>query len=567
MTRAKGLRSRLTAYGDDGFSLFLRKSFIAAAGFTDDALDRPIVGIAATGSDFNPCHTTVPDLIEAVKRGVAQAGGLPLAFPTISLHESFAHPTSMLLRNLMAMDTEEMLNALPVDAAVLIGGCDKTVPAQLMAAISADVPALQLVVGPMLAGHHDGRRLGACTDCRRLWAAHRAGDIDAQELSAAAGQLMPTHGTCMVMGTASTMAAIAEVLGFMLPGGATIPAVLSERLRFAETTGAHAVAVARKGAPKPNQLVTPAAITNAMTMIQALGGSTNAVVHLAAIAGRAGLTFDLDAFDAIGRAIPVIPDLKPAGQGFMEDLHKAGGIPAVLHRLTDRFDLSAPTVAGTLGDALAPANDDAVVRPLDNPVAPAGAIAVLRGNLAPDGAVIKHAAASAHLLDHTGPALVFESLADLAARLDDPDLDVTADHVLVLRNAGPRGAPGMPEAGSFPIPRKLAAAGVTDMVRISDARMSGTSYGTVILHAAPEAAVGGPLALVQTGDPIHFDLANRRLELGVEPAELARRRAAWTPPAPPPRGYRRLYHDHVMQADAGCDFDFLVDTPISATPD
>jgi dihydroxy-acid dehydratase len=558
---SSGLSRRLTEYGDAGFARFLREAFLKARGLTDEALDRPIVGICSTASDFNPCHSTAPQLIAAIERGVMLAGGLPFTFPTISLHESFAYPTSMFLRNLMAMDTEEMLRALPLDSVVLVGGCDKTVPAQIMGAVSADVPALMAVVGPMLTGSDEGERLGACTDCRRLWSAHRAGDIDDAKLARAQGRLMSSHGTCMVMGTASTMAAMAETLGFMLPGGTTIPAVHSERLRFAEDTGARAVALAKAGTPLPSQLMTKPALHNAMVVLQALGGSTNAVIHLAAMAGRAGLSMDYNAFDRIGRETPVLVDLKPIGRGYMEDLHRAGGLPAVMRKLKDRLDLSVTMADGrSLGNVLDawPAwVDDSVIRDVSNPVAPGEALAILHGSLAPGGAVLKRAAASPNLLSHEGPALVFDGLVDMANRIDDPDLDVTPDHILILRGAGPVGAPGMPEAGSVPIPRKLAKAGVKDMVRVSDARMSGTAYGTVILHAAPEAAVGGPIALVANGDNVRLDVEARRIDVLVEADELARRREAWRPPARPKRGYARLYADHVTQADKGCDFDFL----------
>ena len=558
-----GLSRRLTRYGDERFARFLREAFLQASGLTDAAFDRPVVGIASTESDFNPCHASAPQLIAAIRRGVTLAGGLPFTFPTISLHESFAYPTSMLLRNLMAMDTEEMLRALPLDAAVLVGGCDKTLPAQIMGAVSADVPVLLAPVGPMLAGTDGGERLGACTDCRRLWSAHRAGEIDAATIERAQSQLMPTHGTCMVMGTASTMASLAETLGFVLPGGSTIPAVHSERLRFGERSGRLAVALAKQQpALSPRARITEAALGNAIIVLQALGGSTNALIHLAAIAGRAGLTLDLDAVDHAGREIPVLVDLKPIGTQFMEDFHRAGGLPALMRRLASRLDLSATAADGrTLHEVIHawPARVDAnVIRGMDNPVAPGEALAVLRGSLAPQGAVLKRAAASSDLLQHEAPALVFDGLEDLAARIDDPALPVTPEHVLVLRGVGPVGGPGMPEAGSIPIPAKLARAGVKDMVRISDARMSGTAYGTVILHAAPEAAVGGPLAFVHDGDRIRLDFAARRLDLLVDDDELARRRAAFRPPSLPARGYARLFAEHVLQADRGCDFDFLV---------
>jgi dihydroxy-acid dehydratase len=557
----KGLRSRLAQYGDEEFALFLRRGFLKGAGFTDEALDRPIVGILSTASDFNPCHATAGRLAEAVSRGVRLAGALPFVFPTISLHEAFSFPTSMLLRNLMAMDVEEMLRALPLDAVVLIGGCDKTIPAELMGAISADMPAIVLPVGSMLAGRHEGTRLGACTDCRRLWAAFRAGKLDGTELDRAHDQLMPTAGTCMVMGTAATMACIAETLGFTLPGAATAPAVSSDRIRIAEATGKRAAEMAVTGGPTPSAIISRAALRNASVILQATSGSTNALVHLAAIAGRAGLSYDLAEFDAVGRETPVLLNLKPVGAFFMEDFHAGGGLPALWRRLKDRLDLAAPTVNGeTIGDIIArwPAwVDDEVVRPRERPLCPSEAIAILSGNLAPSGAAIKLAAATPSLCTHEGPALVFDSLKDLAERIDHPDLAVTPQHVMVLRNAGPIGAPGMPEAGALPIPKKLGAKGVTDMVRISDARMSGTAFGTVVLHIAPEASAGGPLALVRDGDIIALNAAKRRIDLKVEAVELARRRAQWTPPQPPARGYARLYVERVTQADKGCDFDFL----------
>jgi len=557
----RGLSRRLTQYGDAGFARFLREAFLKASGYTGEATDRPIVGIASTASDFNPCHASAPALIDAIGRGVTMAGGLPFTFPTISLHESFSFPSSMLLRNLMAMDTEEMLHALPVDAVVMIGGCDKTIPAQIMGAVSADVPALIAPVGPMLAGRDAGERLGACTDCRRLWAARRAGEIDDARLRRAHEHLMPTHGTCMVMGTASTMAALAETLGFVLPGGSSIPAVHSERLRFGEQTGRRAVEMAKSGGPPPRSLITRGALENAITILQALGGSANALIHLVAIAGRAGLTLDLEDVDRIGRHTPVLVDLKPVGRGYMEDFHAAGALPALMRQLRSRLDLSAASADGrTIGDVIdawAPWIDETVIRPIDTPVAPGEALIVLRGSLAPGGAVLKRAAASGALLQHEGPAIVFNGVEDLAARIDAPDLPVTPDSVLILRGAGPIGGPGMPEAGSLPIPSVLARKGVKDVIRISDARMSGTAYGTVIVHVTPEAAVGGPLALVRDGDRIRLDVAARRLDLLVDDAELARRRSELQPAVLPPRGYARLFAEHVLQADRGCDFDFL----------
>jgi dihydroxy-acid dehydratase len=561
-----GLRKGLTSYGDAGFSLFLRKAFIKAAGYSDDALDRPIIGIADTASDFNPCHGNAPQLVEAVRRGVMLSGGLPMAFPTISIHESFAHPTSMYLRNLMAMDTEEMIRAQPMDAVVLIGGCDKTLPAQVMGAASAGIPAVVLPVGPMVVGHHRGEVLGACTDCRRFWGQHRAGQVDEAEIEVISGRLAPSVGTCMVMGTASTMACMLEAMGLSLPHSAAIPAPHAERLRCAEATGRVAVEMARRGGPAPGKLLTEGSLRNAMVVLQAIGGSTNGLVHLAAIAGRLGVTLNLEEFDRIGREVPVLVDLKPSGDHYMEHLHHAGAVPRLLQELEPHLDLDAPTVlGGTLRDYLALAEDvpgQTVIRPRSNPLKSTGGMAVLRGNLCPDGAVIKHSAATAALLRHTGRAVVFDSVEDMTDRIDDPDLEVSADDVLVLRNAGPKGAPGMPEAGYLPIPRKLAQQGVKDMVRISDARMSGTAFGTIVLHITPEAAIGGPLGLVRTGDRIALDVEARSLELLVEAEELARRAAEAPPPRPAPRrGYAKLFHDTVLQADRGCDFDFLAGPP------
>ena len=559
----RGLRQGLTSYGDAGFSLFLRRAFIKAMGYSDHSLDRPIVGIVDTGSDFNPCHGNVPALVEAVKRGVMLAGGMPMAFPTISIHESFAHPTSMFLRNLMAMDTEEMIRAQPMDAVVLIGGCDKTVPAQIMAAASADRPAIVLPTGPMVVGHHKGEVLGACTDCRRLWGRWRAGEIDDAEIEAVNGRLAPSVGTCMVMGTASTMAILAEALGLSLPGAAAIPATHADRIRCAEATGQAAARMAVAGGPRPSEILGPGAFHNAMVALQATGGSTNGLVHLAAIAGRVGQPIDYAEFDRIGRETPVLVDLKPSGAHYMEHFHHAGGVPHLLAELRDLLDLTVPTVAGVpLADTLPKPDewrDAAVIRPRSNPLKAQGGMAVLQGNLCPRGAVIKQSAATPALLQHTGRAVVFEGVEDMAMRIDDPDLDVSPDDVLVLRGAGPKGAPGMPEAGYLPIPKKLAQQGVKDMVRLSDARMSGTAFGTIVLHIAPESAAGGPLALVRTGDRIRLDVAGRRLDLLVEDAELARRAAEASPPRPAPdRGYARLFHDSVLQADEGCDFDFLV---------
>ena len=473
----KGMKRGLTRYGDEAFSLYLRKAFIKAMGYSDDALARPVIGIANTYSDYNACHANVPKLVEAVKRGVMLAGGLPMEFPTISLHEAFAFPTSMYFRNLMAMDTEEMIGALPMDACVLIGGCDKTVPAQLMAAASADVPAIQLVTGPMLSGTVGDQRVGACTDCRRFWGDYRGGRINDAEINEIEGKLVPTAGTCGVMGTASTMACMTEALGMMLPGGATIPAVAADRLRHAEMVGARAMALAADQI-RPSQIMTPKSFENALRVLLAIGGSTNGIIHLTALAGRLGIEVDLPAFDALGADTPVLVDLKPNGQFYMDDLHRAGGMAPILRALKPLLHLDCLSVTGrTLGeeiDAMPAAFPQMVVRSLEDPIHAGGGIAFLRGNLAGDGAIIKQSACSPDLLTHQGPAMVFNSLEDLANRIDMANLDVTKDSVLILRNAGPKGAPGMPEAGYIPIPKKLATAGVKDMVRISDCRMSGT---------------------------------------------------------------------------------------------
>ena len=554
-----GFHKGLTSYGDAGFSLFLRKAFIKASGYSDDALDRPVVGITNTFSDFNPCHGNVPDLIESIKRGVLLAGGLPMVFPTISIGESFAHPTSMFLRNLMAMDTEEMIRAQPMDAVVLIGGCDKTLPAQVMAAASADLPAIVVPTGPMVVGHYQGEVLGACTDCRRLWARHRAGNLDVAEINVISGRLAPSVGTCMVMGTASTMACMLEAMGLSLPMSATAPATHADRRRIAEGSGKRAAELAVAGAPRPSDLITSASVRNAMVVLQAIGGSTNGLIHLTAIAGRAGVTIDLEDFDRIGREVGLWLNLKPSGQHYMEHFHHAGGMPALMRELTAMIDLSAPSVAGgVIGDAIASAEKIAgqdVIRKQSD----LASLAVLRGNLAPTGAVIKQSAASANLMHHTGRAVVFESVEDLTTRIDLPDLDVCADDILVLRNAGPKGAPGMPEAGYLPIPTKLARQGVKDMVRISDARMSGTAFGTIVLHIAPEAAAGGPLAAVLTGDRILLDVEARKIELLVDEQELQSRLSKLQPrKKTATRGYARLFEDCVLQADQGCDFDFLL---------
>lgn len=550
-----------TQYGDPGFSTYLRRAFLTSAGYDDIDLERPIVGIAVTTSGYNTCHRDMPALADAVGRGVLEAGGLPIEFPTISLGEILTSPTTMLFRNLMSMDTEEMIRALPMDSAVLLGGCDKTVPAQLMAAASSDKPVLLEVVGPMLSGSWRGERLGACTDCRRLWARHRAGELDEQEIAEARQALVTTAGTCAVMGTASTMASMAEVLGMMLPGGATPPAVHSDRLRHAVRTGRRAVEVARSGGPLPRDLLTRSAFDNAIKTLAALGGSTNAIIHLLAVARRAGVPLALADFDTLARSIPLLVDCKPSGRYYFQDLHAAGGLATVLKVLEPHLDGDTVMADGdTLRESLTTVTTglpwQGMVAPLEAPLGPPGALAVVSGSLAPAGAVIKTSAADPGLMVHTGPALVVDADQDIASILDDPDLDVTAQHVLVLRYAGPVGA-GMPEAGALPIPTKLARAGVKDMVRVSDARMSGTSYGTVVLHCDPEAAARGPLAAVENGDLIRLDVPNRVLDLLVDPEEVERRLAAWNPRPKPERGWRRLYADTVLPASRGADLSFM----------
>jgi len=553
----------LTNYGDRDFARYLRRSFARSMGLARASLDKPIVGVAATPSGFNNCHRTMDELVEAVSRGVLAAGALPRVFPTISLGEVFLEPTSLVYRNLMSMDTEEMVRAQPMDSVVLIGGCDKTVPAQLMGAISADRPAIQLVTGPMMTGRHKGQRLGACTDCRSFWGKYRAGSVDETEIQTVESRLAVTAGTCAVMGTASTMACIAETLGMSLPGTAAIPAVHSARLVAAEETGKAAVGLISSKL-RPRQIVTQKSIENALRMLMALGGSTNAVVHLAAIAGRCGVAIDFDRLNRISDETPVLVDLKPVGEGYMEDFYAAGGVGAVLRELKPLLHLDTIDVEGrTLGERLAePAEwvDRAIVKPFDAPVSNVGGLIALAGTLAPDGAIFKRAAATPALFETEGRAVVFEDLADLAARIDDPDLDVEANDILVMKNAGPHAA-GMPEAGYLPIPKKLARAGVKDMVRISDARMSGTAFGTIVLHVAPEAAIGGPLAAVRTGDRIRLSVANKTIDLLVPAAEIARRLANIAPPPVPKRGYRNLYRRSVLQAPLGCDFDFLAGEP------
>lgn len=555
----RGLARNTANYGDRDFALYLRKSFAKSMGYSQAMLDKPVVGIVDTGSDFNNCHRTVPDLVEAVKRGVLAAGGLPLAFPTVSLCEPSLFPCSMHYRNLAALDTEAMLTAQPMDSAVLIGGCDKSVPAQLMAAASADIPCVQLVTGPMLATPFQGERLSACTDCRRYWAAYRAGRVTGERIAEIEGRLATTAGTCGVMGTASTMACLAEALGMVPLGHGSIPAVHADRLRAAEDAGALAVRLITNPI-RPSEIITPDSVENALRVLLALGGSTNALIHLTAIAGRRGIPVDLSRLNELSDTTPVLVDLKPTGEGYMEDFHAAGGMPALLWELRDLLHLGARDVTGTtLGERLTepPFIDRRYIRPRAEPVSPVGGLVALFGSLAPRGAIVKRSAATPALFETEARAIVFDGLEDLAARIDDPALDVTESDIMVLKNAGPLTPAGMPEAGYLPIPSKLARAGVKDMVRMSDCRMSGTAFGTIVLHITPEAAAGGPLALVETGDRIRMSVARRTLDLLVDDAILAKRRAAWRAPATPRRGWDRIVAEQVLQADEGCDLAVL----------
>ena len=561
---SKGLANGLTNYGDPEFAKYLRRSFAKSMGYTNESLDKPIVGICYTESSFNNCHRHFPEMLEAVKRGVLSTGALPMPFPMISLGEVFLSPTSMVYRNLMAMAVEEMIRAQPMDAVVLMGGCDKTVPALLMGAVSAGKPAMMLVAGPMMTGRYKGERLGACTDCRRFWAQYRAGTVSQQEIDQIEGNLAVTSGTCAVMGTASSMVVIAETLGVMLSNTASIPAVHADRLRASEQTGALAAEMAIQGGPKLDQLITEEAVENALRVLLSVSGSTNAIIHLTAIAGRAGVEVDLKRFNELSDETPVLVDLKPVGTGYMEDFHAAGGLDGVLRALAPQLNLQTLDVTGQrleqrLQETSSEQIDQSVIRTLQDPVDSQGGLIALHGTLAPGGAILKRAAATPALLEHEGRAVVFSSLEDLAGRIDSPDLDVEAEDILVLQNAGPRSPSGMPEAGYLPIPKKLAKAGVKDMVRISDARMSGTAFGTIVLHITPEADLGGPLALVQNGDRIRLSAATKTIDLLASTEELEHRRSALIPSSTPPaRGYRKLYHDTILPAHQGCDFDFLL---------
>jgi len=536
----------------------------------EEHLGKPVIAILNTWSDINPCHMHLRERAEQVKRGVWQAGGFPLEFPVATLSETFQKPTPMLYRNLLSLETEEILRSYPIDGAVLMGGCDKTTPALLMGATSAGLPSIFVPAGPMLRGHWRNEVLGSGTDMWKYWDDKRAGLIGDEELSELERGLARSPGTCMTMGTASTMMSVAEVLGLTLPGAASIPAVDSAHHRMAAASGARVVEMVWEDLTI-TKILDERAYADAITTVLALGGSTNAVIHLIAMAGRGRIPLSVDDFDAIARRVPVLANIRPGGDWLMEDFYYAGGLPGLLSRLTDLLHTDRLTVTGrTLGENLASArvHDDDVIRTRDNPVAAEGGVAVLRGNLAPSGAVIKHIAAEPRLLVHTGPAVVFDDYQDLKKRINDPALGITEDSVLVLRGSGPLGGPGMPEYGMLPLPDHLLAKGVRDMVRVSDARMSGTSYGACVLHVAPESHVGGPLALVRDGDPITLDVPSRRLSLDVDDAELQRRRAAWNPPAPRyERGYGALYSEHITQADEGCDFDFLARVGENPEPD
>ena len=558
-------------YGAQDMRSFGHRSRTKQMGFSaEDYAGKPVIAIINTFSDINPCHHHFKSRVEDVKRGVYQAGGFPLEMPAMSLGEPFMKPTTMIYRNLLSIDVEELLRANPVDGVVLMGGCDKTVPAMLMGAASMNIPAIFLPAGPMLRGNWHGKTLGSGSDVWKYWAEKRAGNIDDKAWVEIEDGIARSFGTCMTMGTASTMASAAEALGMTLPGAAAIPAADSGHVRMAAACGRRIVDMVWEDL-KPSDIMTDKAFENAVMAAMSLAGSTNSIIHLIAMAGRIGAKLDLDKFDKLSKRVPVLGNIRPSGKYLMEDFFYAGGLPGLLSRLTDVLNVDCITANGkTLGENVKGAgvyNDD-VIRTRDNPVYPEGGVAVLRGNLCPNGAVIKPTAAEPHLLKHKGPAVVFDTYNDMAARIDDPNLKVTKDSVLILRSAGPLGAPGMPEWGQLPIPKKLLAEGVRDMVRISDARMSGTSYGACVLHVAPESAVGGPLALVKEGDIVSLDVPARKLTLEVSDAEIAKRKAAWKAPEPHyERGFGLMHLKHVTQADEGCDFDFLRGTKATAEPE
>ncbi len=583
MTRGRKTPEQLRSYrwfgnsesvGNVGMRTFSHRSRMRQLGIlAEEHLGKPVIAIINTWNEINPCHMHLRERADQVRRGVLEAGGFPFEFPVGTISETFQKPTPMLYRNLLSMEAEELLRSYPVDGAVLMGGCDKTTPALLMGAASAGVPAIYLPAGPMLRGNFRGQPLGSGTDLWKYWDDYRAGLIGECELTELEGGINRSPGHCMTMGTASTMTSAAEALGMTLPGAASIPAVDSAHYRMAVATGRRVVEMAWEGLG-PDQILTREAYEDAAATVLALGGSTNALIHLIAMAGRSGVALTLDDFDAIARRVPVLANIRPGGAYLMEDFYYAGGLPALLAQLatvpgalhTGRLTVTGGTLAAALSNA-AVHNED-VIRAPDQALSAEGGIAVLRGNLAPDGAVIKHIAAEPRLLKHTGPAVVFDSYHQICERIDDPSLQITPDSVLVLRNVGPLGGPGMPEYGQLPIPRYLLADGIRDMVRISDARMSGTSYGACVLHVSPESYAGGALALVRTGDPVTLDVAARSLRLEIDDAELARRRAEWQPPAPRyERGYGALYSERVTQADQGCDFDFLSRPGVTPDPD
>ncbi|MEM6689467.1 MAG: IlvD/Edd family dehydratase [Planctomycetota bacterium] len=556
------LRSRRW-FSPDDLRSFGHRSRFKGLGFDDeDFQDRPIIALLNTWSELNTCHGHFPERAEQIRRGILQAGGLPVEVPVMSLGEMMMKPTTMLYRNLLSMEVEEVLRCHPIDAAVLMGGCDKTVPALMMGAISAGVPSLFFPAGPALKGRYRDQTLGSGSDAWKYWDLRMAGECSDSQWNDIENCIARSHGTCMTMGTASTMACIAETMGWSLPGAASIPSVTAEHARLAVQSGRRAVDLARQ-AFGPDRIATREAVENGLMAALAIGGSTNAIVHMIAIAGRADIELTLDDFDEISRRVPVLADLRPSGRFLMEDFHHAGGLAAVLSQLADRLHLETPSVSGlTLGQQITDAEiiDHEVIRSLDNPLASSGGVCVLRGNLAPAGCVIKTVAADKRLLQHTGPAVVFENYPDMKARVHSPDLEVTPDSILVLKSAGPKGGPGMPEWGMLPIPKKLLQAGVRDMVRISDARMSGTSYGTCVLHVAPESADGGPMGLLQDGDLIKIDVENRQINMLVSEEVIAKRRSGMPHAGVakvPTRGYRKLFDKHVLGADEGCDFDFL----------
>ncbi len=562
--KKQGLEKNLSDYGDKEFSNFIRRSFSKSMGYSNKSLDKPIVGICYTESGYNNCHRNFPEMLEAVKRGVHASGALPIVFPVISLGETFLNPTSMMYRNLMSMCVEEMILAQPMDSVILMGGCDKTVPALMMGAFSANIPSCLLVSGPMMTGRHKGERLGACTDCRRFWAKYRSNEIDKNEINLIEDKLATTAGTCAIMGTASTMAIIADVLGIMIPNTSSIPAVHSDRLRASEDTGSLGASLALKKGILPEKVVTKKSIENAIRVLLAISGSTNAIIHLTAIARRIGINIPLEEFNRISEETPVIVNLKPVGKGYMEDFNASGGLNSVLLELQNKLHLDAIDITGqTLKQRLKKINNSYVDRKIifskSTPVNKNGGLIALFGSLAPEGAILKRAAASKKLFEHKGRAVVFSSLNDLAKRIDDPNLDVKKDDILVLQNAGPSSNSGMPEAGYLPIPKKLAKKGIKDMIRISDARMSGSAFGTIVLHVTPESNKFGPLAIVQNGDYIRLSVRNKSLNLLITDKEMKKRlsKISKNKKVFYERGYKSLYQKNVLPATQGCDFDFL----------